>query len=103
MDLLVFSAVLAAAACHAGWNALLKLNLEPALATALVAMASGLVAVPFVLVAGLPDAAAWPYVAASVVVHIDYYLALAEAYRHGDLGHVYPIARGKHFFSTRHH
>jgi drug/metabolite transporter (DMT)-like permease len=94
MDLLVFSAVLAAAACHAGWNALLKLNLEPALATALVAMASGLVAVPFVLVAGLPDAAAWPYVAASVVVHIGYYLALAEAYRHGDLGHVYPIARG---------
>jgi drug/metabolite transporter (DMT)-like permease len=94
VDLLVFSAVLAAAACHAGWNALLKLNLEPALATALVAMASGLVAVPFVLVAGLPDAAAWPYVAASVVVHIGYYLALAEAYRHGDLGHVYPIARG---------
>jgi drug/metabolite transporter (DMT)-like permease len=94
MDLLVFSAVLVAAACHAGWNALLKLNLEPALATALVAMASGLVAVPFVLVAGLPDAAAWPYVAASVVVHIGYYLALAEAYRHGDLGHVYPIARG---------
>jgi drug/metabolite transporter (DMT)-like permease len=94
MDLLVFSAVLAAAACHAGWNALLKLNLEPALATALVAMASGLVAVPLVLVAGLPDAAAWPYVAASVVVHIGYYLALAEAYRHGDLGHVYPIARG---------
>jgi drug/metabolite transporter (DMT)-like permease len=94
VDLLVFSAVLAAAACHAGWNALLKLNLEPALATALVAMASGLVAVPFVLVAGLPDTAAWPYVAASVVVHIGYYLALAEAYRHGDLGHVYPIARG---------
>jgi drug/metabolite transporter (DMT)-like permease len=94
MDLPVFGAVLAAAACHAGWNALLKLNLEPALATALVAMASGLVAVPLVLVAGLPDAAAWPYVAASVVVHIGYYLALAEAYRHGDLGHVYPIARG---------
>jgi drug/metabolite transporter (DMT)-like permease len=94
MDLLVFVAVLGAAACHAGWNALLKLKLEPALATSLVAIASGVVAVPFVLVTGLPDAAAWPYVVASVIIHIGYYLALAEAYRHGDLGQVYPIARG---------
>ena len=30
----------------------------------------------------------------SVVIHIVYYLALAEAYRFGDLGQVYPIARG---------
>jgi drug/metabolite transporter (DMT)-like permease len=94
MDLFVFIAVLGAAACHAGWNALLKLNLEPVLSTTLVAIASGLVAVPFVLVAGLPDAAAWPYVVASVVIHVGYYVALAEAYRHGDLGQVYPIARG---------
>jgi drug/metabolite transporter (DMT)-like permease len=94
MELFVFIAVLTSAACHAGWNALLKLKLEPALSTALVAMASGLVALPFVLVAGLPDPAAWPYVVASVVIHVGYYLALAEAYRQGDLGHVYPIARG---------
>jgi drug/metabolite transporter (DMT)-like permease len=94
MDLFVFIAVLAAAACHAGWNALLKLNLEPALATALVAMASGVVVVPFAFVTGLPDAAAWPYVVASVIIHVGYYVTLAEAYRHGDLGHVYPIARG---------
>jgi drug/metabolite transporter (DMT)-like permease len=94
MDLFVLVAVLTAAACHAGWNALLKLRLEPVVATALVAMASGVVAVPFVLLSGLPDTAAWPYLVASVVIHIGYYLALAEAYRHGDLGQVYPIARG---------
>jgi drug/metabolite transporter (DMT)-like permease len=94
MDLFVFIAVLFAAACHAGWNALLKLNMEPIVATTLVAMASGLVAVPFVSVVDLPRAGAWPYLGASVVVHIGYYLALAEAYRHGDLGQVYPIARG---------
>jgi len=94
MDFLVFVAVLVAAACHAGWNALLKLNIEPMVATTLVAMASGLVAVPFVSVVDLPHAGAWPYLVASVVVHIGYYLALAEAYRHGDLGQVYPIARG---------
>jgi uncharacterized membrane protein len=94
MDFFIFSAVLAAAACHAGWNALLKLKLEPAVATALVAMASGLVVVPFAFATGLPDSSAWPYLFASVVIHVGYYLTLAEAYRAGDLGHVYPIARG---------
>jgi drug/metabolite transporter (DMT)-like permease len=94
MDLFVFVAVLAAAACHAGWNTLLKLELEPITATSLVAAASGLVVVPFVVLTGLPAAAAWPYLIASVIIHIGYYIALAEAYRAGDLGQVYPIARG---------
>jgi drug/metabolite transporter (DMT)-like permease len=94
MDPFVFVAVLIAAACHAGWNAILKVNVEPIVATTMVAVASGLVVVPFAFLTGLPDAAAWPYLVASVVIHIGYYLALAEAYRHGDLGQVYPIARG---------
>jgi drug/metabolite transporter (DMT)-like permease len=33
-------------------------------------------------------------VLASVLIHIAYYFTLAEAYRYGDLTHVYPIARG---------
>jgi drug/metabolite transporter (DMT)-like permease len=94
MDFFVFIAVLAAAAFHAGWNALLKLDLEPIVATSLVATASGLVAVPLVVLVGVPNAASWPYVLASVAIHIIYYLALAQAYRFGDLGQVYPIARG---------
>ena len=81
MDLFVFCAVLAAAACHAGWNTLLKLRLEAALATTLVATASGMVAVPFAFMAGTPDAAAWPFLAASVVIHVAYFVTLAEAYR----------------------
>jgi drug/metabolite transporter (DMT)-like permease len=94
MDLFVFLAVLTAAAFHAGWNALLKLNLEPIVATSLVAAASGLLAVPFAVLVGLPNPSAWPYVLASVAIHIVYYLALAQAYKLGDLGQVYPIARG---------
>jgi drug/metabolite transporter (DMT)-like permease len=94
MDLFVFLAVLTAAAFHAGWNALLKLNVEPIIATSLVAAASGIVALPFAFAAGLPSLQAWPYVLASVAIHIVYYLALAQAYRFGDLGQVYPIARG---------
>jgi drug/metabolite transporter (DMT)-like permease len=94
MDPFVFVAVLVAAACHAGWNALLKLNEEPIVATTLVAIASALVVVPFAFLTALPDAAAWPCLVASVAIHIGYYLALSESYRHGDLGQVYPIARG---------
>lgn len=94
MDTFVFIAVLAAAACHAGWNALLKLDLEPIAATVLVAVASGAVVVPFAFFSGLPRAEAWPYLIASAIVHVAYFAALAEAYRSGDFGHVYPIARG---------
>ncbi len=94
MDPLVFIAVLAAAACHAGWNTLLKFRLEPVTATGLVAAASGLVAVPAVVVTGLPALASWPYLLASTAIHVAYYLTLAEAYRDGDLGQIYPIARG---------
>jgi drug/metabolite transporter (DMT)-like permease len=50
--------------------------------------------VPFVIAGGMPLIASWPYLAASVAIHILYYVALAEAYRTGDLGHIYPIARG---------
>ena len=94
MDAHVFALVLFAAACHAGWNAVIKLGVEPFTATALIAVASGIVALPLLAFTGLPAAAAWPWVAASVVLHIGYYIGLTEAYRSGDMGQVYPIARG---------
>lgn len=94
MDAVVFAAVLIAALCHAGWNALIKLGLEPFTSTALIAVASGLIAVPLVPFIGLPSAAAWPWVVASVILHLAYYIGLSEAYRTGDMGQVYPIARG---------
>jgi drug/metabolite transporter (DMT)-like permease len=94
MEWHIFLAVIAAAACHAGWNALLKLRVEPIVAIALISVACGLVALPLLPFSGIPRAEAWPYVLASLALHLVYYLALAEAYRHGDLGQVYPIARG---------
>lgn len=94
MDSYVFLAVLAAAAFHAGWNAILKLRLEPLLAMSLIAAASGLVAVPLLPFVDTPHPDSWIYLLASLVIHFVYYIALAEAYRTGDLGQVYPIARG---------
>jgi drug/metabolite transporter (DMT)-like permease len=94
MDLFVFCAVLAAAACHAGWNAMLKLKLAPILALSLVSVGCGIVVAPLLPFVGWPNAASWPYIFASLAIHLVYYAALGETYRTGDLGLVYPIARG---------
>jgi drug/metabolite transporter (DMT)-like permease len=94
MDVFVFSAVLLAAACHAGWNAAIKRGLDPLATTALIsvgAAAVGLAVLPFV---GLPAPAAWPWAVASVVIHLFYFAGLIESYRAGDMSQVYPIARG---------
>ena len=94
METHVFLLVLFAAACHAGWNAAIKFGLEPFIATALIAIASGIVALPLAPFVGLPPPVAWPWVIASVILHFGYYIGLTEAYRSGDMGQVYPIARG---------
>lgn len=86
--------VLAAAALHAGWNALIKARLEPLIAMTLVVIGSGLAGLPLLLVFGPARPAAWPYAAGSTALHLGYYLALAEAYRRGEMSRVYPIARG---------
>jgi drug/metabolite transporter (DMT)-like permease len=91
---LVFLAVLFAALCHVGWNALIKVGLDPLATTALIAIGSAVVGVVSLPVAGLPETAAWPWLAASAIIHVGYFAALVESYRTGDLGQVYPIARG---------
>ena len=94
MQTFVFIAVLFAALCHAGWNALAKTGLDPLRATAIMAVGAIAVALAALPFAGLPGAAAWPWLAASTAIHIFYFAGLIEAYRAGDLGQVYPIARG---------
>jgi hypothetical protein len=86
MGNLVFLAVLFAALCHAGWNALIKVGLDPLATTTLISLAAELVALILLPFAGLPRAAAWPWLVASVIVHLVYFAALIESYRTGDLG-----------------
>lgn len=89
-------AVLGAGLLHAGWNALLKSapGGDALLDTATVVAGSslwGCAVVPFI---GVPASAAWPYMAASAVIHFGYYLTLARAYQIGDLSFAYPLMRG---------
>lgn len=86
--------MLGAALLHASWNALIKAGRDPLLDTALVALSGTVVALPLALWVGPPAPASWPYILATVVVHIGYYIAIAAAFRLGDLSHSYPIMRG---------
>ena len=94
MSAVAFAAVLAAAFLHAGWNAVLKVRLEPLVALALIAGCAGVIGLPFLVAFGMPRAEALPWLGGSTLFHLAYYLALAEAYRRADMGQVYPIARG---------
>ena len=52
MENFVFLAVLFAAACHAGWNALIKVGLDPLSTTTLIALGAGVVALVFLPLVG---------------------------------------------------
>jgi phosphonate utilization associated putative membrane protein len=90
----VAGAVLFGALLHASWNALIKSSSDKTLDTALLQVLGTAVGVPLVLVVGWPVAHAWPYVAASTLIHLGYYTALSRAYHHGELGVAYPLMRG---------
>lgn len=87
-------AVLVGAVLHASWNALIKAGGDKALDTALVHLMGAVVALPLMLWVGLPQLEVWPYILASLVIHVGYYIALVGAYQHGELGLTYPIMRG---------
>lgn len=94
MSPIVTLLVLAAAAMHAVWNALVKAGNDKLVMQCLVMFFAGVPAIPFLAFLPLPAPAAWPFLALSLAVHAVYYVTLINAYRYGALSQVYPIARG---------
>ncbi len=86
--------VLTGAFLHASWNALVKSSADKAMDTALIHVLCSVLALPVLLVVGLPPVHVWPYILASLVIHVGYYMALAGALKHGELGLAYPLMRG---------
>ena len=94
LSYLVTLAVLAAAVTHAVWNAIMHGIKDQAVAFGLLGVGGAAAAVPVVCLAPLPRAASWPYLLGSVAIHVLYNLLLMRAYRLGEFGQVYPLARG---------
>jgi drug/metabolite transporter (DMT)-like permease len=86
--------VLVAAVAHASWNAIAHGVDDKLAAMTLFSLGGGLFAVPLLIVTPAPDASSWPWLIASVIVHIAYNLLLMTAYRLGDFSQMYPLARG---------
>ena len=94
LPLAVTLAVLGAAVTHATWNAIAHGIKDQTLAFALIGVGGIVVAIPLVIFATAPRPDCWPYLAASIVIHVFYNLLLMQCYRLGDFGQVYPLARG---------
>ena len=73
---------------------MVKSSRDVLLDTTNVVAGAGIAALPLVFLVAPPAPVSWPYIVASVVIHIGYYVALVGAYRAGDLSHGYPIMRG---------
>jgi drug/metabolite transporter (DMT)-like permease len=94
LPLSVTLAVLAAAVTHATWNAIAHGIKDQLLAFGLIGAGGILVAIPLVILSPFPLSACWPYLLASIVIHVFYNLLLMRSYRYGEFGQVYPLARG---------
>jgi drug/metabolite transporter (DMT)-like permease len=94
MQPFIVALVLFSALLHATWNAFLHSSEDRV-------WQFGMMSFPYIACSAVvlvfvpaPDAASWPYIGASAVLQLGYCVALAKAYRVGDFGQIYPIARG---------
>lgn len=83
-----------AAGLHAGWNALAKASEDRLALLARSCLAGAVLSAVGLFFVASPATAAWPYLAASIVIHVLYNAGLLYAYRVGDFNQTYPLARG---------
>jgi drug/metabolite transporter (DMT)-like permease len=94
MPLSVFGIVLFAAALHATWNAIVKGAPDKLLTTILVAASAAAISAITLPFLAQPARESWPFLAASTVLQVGYYLLVARAYRGADMSQAYPLMRG---------
>jgi drug/metabolite transporter (DMT)-like permease len=94
VPLSAFLLVLVAAVLHAGWNVILARAADVAAATTVAVSVSVLLFAPVAALTWDVEASAIPWIAASALLEIAYFVLLTTAYSRSDLSLVYPIARG---------
>jgi drug/metabolite transporter (DMT)-like permease len=93
MEATYVAAALLSAVLHAGWNAAVKASRDPAQAMTAQMLMSAVIVLPGLLWSGLPDRAAWVWIAASTLMNVATVSALLRAYELGGFGIVYPVSR----------
>lgn len=94
MPLAVALTVVFSGLLHASWNALLRFSGDRMATLALLTGTGGLIGLAGVTMVEVPPRAAWGWLALSVFLHLGYNVFLGTAYKYGELGKVYPLARG---------
>ncbi|WP_426135425.1 EamA family transporter [Pseudomonas sp. PWP3-1b2] len=94
MNLDVFAIILLGALLHATWNAVVKGGSDKLLTTCTITCVASLIAVATLPFLELPAKESWPFIGASVVLQVVYFVMVASTYRIADMSQTYPIMRG---------
>lgn len=94
MPISALTLALGSAVLHAVWNLLLGRARDVQAATAATFLLSVALALPFAVIWWHADASIWPWALASTSLEVVYVVALALAYRGGEVSFVYPLTRG---------
>jgi drug/metabolite transporter (DMT)-like permease len=94
VSLWVVAIVLATAVLHAGWNAVLRHGRDGVWTYAYISIGGAVFAALWLPFLPLPAFGAVAFLGASFLVHGLYGVLLIAGYRWGELGAVYPLARG---------
>lgn len=90
----VFAIILLGAALHATWNAVVKGGADKLLTTCMIAAVASLIALAAIPFLALPAKESWPFIGASVILQVLYFVLVASTYRIADMSQTYPIMRG---------
>lgn len=90
----VFAIILLGAALHATWNAVVKGGADKLLTTCMIAAVASLIALAAIPFLALPAKESWPFIGASVILQVLYFVLVAKTYRIADMSQTYPIMRG---------
>ncbi len=94
MPLAALGLLALSASLHTLWNLLLKQSPDKMAVSWWTTVIGSALALPILLVIGLPPRPMWPFLAVSVAAEAFYYILLAKAYQRSDFSQAYPIARG---------
>ena len=94
MSTWVVALVLSTAVLHVGWNAVLRHGQDALWTFSLIAVGGATLSATCLPLLPVPSTESLPFMASSFVLHTGYSVLLIFGYRWGELGAVYPVARG---------